>query len=53
MQPDHGDGVGLIYRQCFAPVIVLYYVLKNPDDPGRGGDFLYANSRKYASVPAR
>ena len=52
-QPGHGAGVGLIYRQCFAPVTMLYYVLKDPNDPGQGGDFLYAKSGKYASVPAR
>jgi hypothetical protein len=32
---------------------MLYYVLKDPNDPGQGGDFLYAKSGKYASVPAR
>lgn len=53
VQPGHGAGLGLIYRQCFAPVTMLYYVLKDPDDPGQGGDFLYAKSGKYASVPAR
>jgi hypothetical protein len=53
VQPGHGAGVGLIYRQCFAPVTMLYYVLKDPNDPGQGGDFLYAKSGKYASVPAR
>ena len=54
VQPGHGAGAGgLIYRQCFAPVTMLYYVLKDPNDPGQGGDFLYAKSGKYASVPAR
>jgi hypothetical protein len=53
VQPGHGAGIGLIYRQCFAPVTMLYYVLKDPNDPGQGGDFLYAKSGKYASVPAR
>ena len=52
VQPGRGAGTGLIYRQCFGPVTMLYYVLKDPDDPGQGGDFLYAKSRKYASVPA-
>ena len=52
VQPGHGAGVGLIYRQCFAPVTMLYYILKDPDDPGQGGDFLYAKSGKYAPVPA-
>jgi hypothetical protein len=53
VQPGRGAGIGLIYRQCFAPVTMLYYVLKDPNDPGQGGDFLYAKSGKYASVPAR
>ena len=53
VQPNHGAGSGLIYRQCFAPVTMLYYVLKDPNDPGQGGEYLYARSGKYASVPAR
>jgi len=53
VQPNHGAGTGLIYRQCFAPVTMLYYVLKDPNDPGQGGDYLYAKSGKYASVPTR
>jgi hypothetical protein len=53
VQPGHGAGAGLIYRQCFAPVTMLYYVLKDPNDPGQGGDFLYAKFGKYASVPAK
>lgn len=53
VQPGHGAGLGLIYRQCFAPVTMLYYVLKEPSDPDQGADFLYAKSGKYAAVPAR
>ena len=53
IQPGHGAGIGLIYRQCFAPITMLYYVLKDPNDPGAGGDFLYAKSGKYATVPTR
>jgi len=53
VQPGNGAGSGLIYRQCFGPVTMLYYILKDPNDPGQGGDFLYAKSGKYASVPAR
>ena len=52
VQPGHGTGIGLIYRQCFAPVTMLYYVLKDPNDPGAGGDYLYAKAGKYAAVPA-
>ena len=53
VQPGHGAGDALIYRQCFAPVTMLYYVLTDPNDPGKGGDFLYAKAGKYAVVPAR
>lgn len=51
--PNEGAGVGLIYRQCFAPVTVLYDILKDPSDPGKGADFLYAKSGKYSTVSAR
>ncbi len=50
IQPGRGAGIGLVYRQCFAPVTNLYYVLKEPNDPG-DGDWLYAKSGKYAAVP--
>jgi hypothetical protein len=49
--PNHGAGIGLIYRQCFAPTTMLYYIAKDPGDPGQGGDWLYAKSGKYAAVP--
>jgi len=49
--PHEGAPSGFIYRQCFAPVTMLYYVLKDPSDPGKGTDFLYAKSGKYAAVP--
>ncbi len=51
IQPGHGTGIGLVYRQCFAPVTMLYYILKDPNDPGSGGDYLYAKAGKYAAVP--
>jgi hypothetical protein len=51
--PHEGASVGLIYRQCFAPVTVLYDIIKDPSDPGKGGDYLYAKAGKYAAVPAR
>ena len=50
--PHEGAAGGYIYRQCFAPVTNLYYVLKDPSDPGKGTDYLYAKSGKYAAVPA-
>lgn len=49
--PNHGGDVGLIYRQCFAPVTMLYYILKDPNNPADGGDWLYAKAGKYAAVP--
>jgi len=51
--PNRGADVGLIYRQCFAPVTMLYYVIKDPSNPADCGDWLYAKAGKYASVPAR
>jgi hypothetical protein len=51
IQPGRGAGTALIYRQCFAPITMLYFVLKDPNDPGAGGDWLYAKSGKYSSVP--
>jgi hypothetical protein len=51
--PHEGAAGGFIYRQCFAPVTMLYYILKDPSDPGKGTDFLYAKSGKYATVPAQ
>jgi hypothetical protein len=50
-QPHRGTADTLIYRQCFAPVTMLYYVMKDPTDIGAGADFLYAKSGKNASVP--
>jgi len=49
--PHEGAAGGFIYRQCFAPVTMLYYILKDPTDPGKGTDFLYAKSGKYAKAP--
>jgi hypothetical protein len=51
VQPGHGSGVGLIYRQCFASVTMLYYILKDPNDPGAGADYLYAKAGKFAALP--
>jgi hypothetical protein len=51
--PNHGADVGLIYRQCFAPVTVLYDVIKDPANPADGDDWLYAKSGKYAAPPTR
>jgi hypothetical protein len=51
--PNHGADVGLIYRQCFAPVTMLYYVVKDPNSPADGGDWLYAKSGRYAIPPVQ
>ncbi|MGD0894133.1 MAG: hypothetical protein ABR923_21640 [Terracidiphilus sp.] len=51
--PHRGASVGLIYRQCFAPVTNLYYIVKDPGDLGKGADWLYAKSGKYAAAPAQ
>jgi len=51
--PNHGADVGLIYRQCFAPVTMLYDVIKDPSNPADGGDWLYAKSGKYAVPPTQ
>jgi hypothetical protein len=50
--PNHGADVGLIYRQCFAPTTMLYFVVKDPSNPANGGDWLYAKAGKYAALPA-
>jgi hypothetical protein len=50
--PNRGANVGLVYRQCFAPVTMLYWVVKDPANPANGGDWLYAKSGKYAAPPA-
>ena len=51
--PNHGADVGLIYRQCFAPVTMLYDVIKDPSNPADGGDWLYAKSGEYAVPPSQ
>jgi hypothetical protein len=51
MKPGTGASEALIYRQCFAPATVLLFVVKNPDNPSEGGDFLWVKSGKYAAVP--
>ena len=52
IQPGRGAGIGLIYRQCFAPITMLYLRPQRPQRSRPGGDFLYAKSGKYATVPA-
>jgi hypothetical protein len=52
VQPHRGTADTLIYRQCFAPVTMLYYIMKDPTDIGAGADFLYAKAGKNAAAPA-
>jgi hypothetical protein len=51
MKPNYGAGMGLIYRRCYRPVTVLLYVVKDPNDPQAGADWLYAKSGKFAVAP--
>ena len=53
VQPHRGTADTTIYRQCFAPVTMLYYIMKDPNDIGAGADFLYAKAGKNAAVPAK
>lgn len=53
IQPGRAAGMGLVYRQCFAPTTVLLYVVKDYGQQDQNGDFLWAKSGKYATPPAR
>jgi hypothetical protein len=47
---DAGDAFALIYTQCFGPrESVLLFVVKDPSSLGKGGDWLWAKSGKFAS----
>jgi len=48
--PNHGADVGLIYRQCFAAITNLYYVVKDPSNPANGGT---GCTRRQASIRHR
>jgi len=49
----HSAGLGLIYRQCFAPTTVLLDVVKDYGQQDESFDFIYAKSGKYAVPPAQ
>jgi hypothetical protein len=51
IKPGSASSMGLIYRQCFAPTTVLLYVMKDPDNPSAGADWLWVKAGKYATVP--
>jgi hypothetical protein len=45
-----GDSFGLIYTRCFGPPqSVLLFVVTDPANIGKGGDWLWAKSGKFAS----
>ncbi len=52
IRPGHGGGMGLVYRQCFAPTTVLLYVVKDFGQPSESADLLWVKSGKYALPPA-
>lgn len=44
-----GDAFALIYTQCFGPPqSTLLFVVKDPSNVGKGGDWLWARSGKFA-----
>jgi len=46
---DAGDAFALIYTRCFGPPqSVLLFVVKDPANIGKGGDWLWAKSGKFA-----
>jgi hypothetical protein len=51
IHPGHGGGVGLVYRQCFAPTTVLLYVVKDYGQASEAGDFLWVKAGKNAAAP--
>jgi hypothetical protein len=46
-----GSSTALIYRQCYGPQTVLLFVVKDTANLGKGGDWLWVKSGKYATVP--
>jgi len=50
IHPGHGGGMGLVYRQCFAPTTVLLYVVKDLGQSTEAGDFLWVKAGKYAAA---
>jgi len=48
---DHGSATANLYRQCFGAQTVLLYVVKDPGDISKGGDWLWVKTGKYATAP--
>lgn len=46
-----GDESALIYRRCASPQTVLLFVVKDPNDPSAGADWLWATSGKFSTPP--
>jgi hypothetical protein len=51
--PHHGGGIGLVYRQCFAPTTVLLDVVKDYGQDDQSQDLLWVKGGKYATVPSQ
>jgi len=51
--PHHGGGIGLVYRQCFAPTTVLLDVVKDYGKDDQSQDLLWVKGGKYATVPSQ
>jgi hypothetical protein len=51
IQPGRGAGIGLIYRQCFAPTTMLYFVLKTPTTPAQAATFSTPNPANTPPSP--
>ncbi len=49
--PHHGGGIGLVYRQCFAPTTVLLDVVKDYGTDNQSQDLLWVKAGKYAAPP--
>lgn len=52
IRPGRGGGLGLVYRQCFAPTTALLYIVKDLNQPTESADVLWVKSGKYAVPPA-
>jgi hypothetical protein len=50
-EPGRSGGVGLAYRQCFAPTTVLLYVVKDDGQSGESADLLWVKAGRYAVPP--
>jgi len=47
---DHGSATANLYRQCVGAQTVLLYVVKDPGDISKGGDWLWVKAGKYATA---